>query len=146
MTSVQTARTPATIRINVMLSIVHLVRFEKHTNLAMQEMREEVADGNQCWPNYNHSHRWKDAEDQGRNQLDGCLGCPFFSLLTALCSERIREGAQRLGNRRSEAIGLNQHRHKGACTFEIRPHCKRLPCRIALNACPLFEIDEQQFL
>src|SRR5260370_30979880 len=108
-------------------------------------MREEIVDGNDGWPDYHDSHRRKNAKHQGWHKLNRCLSGPFFSLLPALCSQRIREGAQRFGDRSSEAIGLNKHGYERAGTFEIRPHCKRLPCCVALNPCPLFEVDEQHF-
>src|SRR5258708_36338157 len=144
MTRQQTARIPATIRISVTLSIVHLVLFENH-NLALHKVCEEIPEGNDGWPDDHNPHGRKNAKNQGRYQLDGCFGGPFLGLLPALRSQGIGECAQRLRDGRSEAIRLNKHGYERARTLEVRPYGKRLPCGITLHPCPLFKVDEQQF-
>src|SRR5260370_40970733 len=111
----------------------------------MQKMCEEITDGNQGWPDHHHSHSRENAEYQRWHQLDGCLRGPFFRLLPALGSQSIRKGAQRLCDRCSEAIGLNEHGHERARALEPRPHRKRLPCRVPLNPCALLKVNEHQF-
>jgi hypothetical protein len=82
MTRQQTARTPATTRINVTLSMVHLVCIENHNLL--HKLFEKMLHGNHCRANDRYTHRRENAKNQRWHELDGRFGSFFFCLLPTL--------------------------------------------------------------
>src|SRR2546425_10026260 len=97
-----------------------------------------------CGSHRNNPHAWKDKEPERRTELNGRLCRHCFRQLPALSSQRVRKGAQGLGNRSSETVRLNQHGHERAYTLHIRAIRKRLPGTNSPSPSPLFKVDLQK--
>src|SRR5215469_8535417 len=109
-------------------------------------MRQKIDHRYYCRADYHHAHAGENEEHQRRHEFDRGLGGSLLGLLSTLNAERIGEIAERLCNRGSETVRLNQHGHKRACALKIGALPKRLPGGIALHTCPLFKVDEQELL
>src|SRR5712672_3834645 len=120
MTRVHTARKAAITRISVTLSIVHLGLI-RLPNLLLQEMCKKIRHCDQCRSHDDYAHGRKNKETQRRHKFDGRLSGHLFGLLSALDSQRVGERSQRLGDRCSETVGLNEHSDERPCALKVRP-------------------------
>jgi hypothetical protein len=105
---------------------------------------QEVDDGNYRWTDDDHTHTRKDEKHKRGHELNGCLCGSFLGFLPSVDAKGIGELTERLCNRCSEAVRLNQHGHKRPRAFEIGPLREGLPRRISLYPSPLFKFDKQE--
>src|SRR6478735_6886537 len=90
----------------------------------------------------NHENAGENKEHQGKKQFHARLGSLFLGGLQAARTQRISEDAERVGNRCTEAFGLNQHGDKLTDEINIQPLRHAAPCIQPRLAGPLLAVDD----